>query len=270
MFAILLVNLNACDGAGGARHAQDFFSDPQVAALADAAAQGDLSRIDALIAQGVNLNAQGKKGMTVLQFSMHGSKKGYQRLLEQGADPNQSGMYGEAAIHYATGFKDTEFLKLALAHGANPNLTTPTSPEPILQAILFGTKEHIQVLIDAGANLNVHCKGGDPPITHAANINAFDIVYLLLEAGADYTIQDDLGYTVTRPILTNNIDPQSEQGRWHAKVKEFLAARGVDFAEEQRKIDAIREVQAKKIQAVTQEIRKRAAEERRAKKAKGQ
>ncbi len=90
--------------------------------LAGAAGDGDMAKVEALLAQGASPNAIGIDGVgTAL---------------------------GEAA---AAGHKDT--VLLLLKHGANPNKgdASPSRTRPLSQAKAGGDEEIIQLLIQAGA-----------------------------------------------------------------------------------------------------------------------
>ena len=63
----------------------DYFADPGVRALANAAEAGDVKEIDRLVASGVNVNAVGSHGMTPLKWAMIArSHDSFLRLLERG------------------------------------------------------------------------------------------------------------------------------------------------------------------------------------------
>lgn len=134
--------------------AKELFEDPKVAALATAAAMGDVKEIDRLVAAGVDVNARSKDcTLTPLFFAIirnqYLSKEqtitaGFRRLLEHGADPNfhlicadirlpndrrmtfPGGQPRWSIVHLAAGDEwNTEWLEALLKHGANPNLVYP-------------------------------------------------------------------------------------------------------------------------------------------------
>ncbi len=71
--------------------ARDMFpNDPQAQALALAAARGDTTEMDRLIAAGADPNATGTYGVTVPAWVLyHPNKAGFRHLLQLGADPNK-------------------------------------------------------------------------------------------------------------------------------------------------------------------------------------
>jgi hypothetical protein len=188
--------------------ANEQFSDSNVAALATAAAIGDIKEIDQLVEKGVNVNAKSDKGtLTPLFFSIRwncylGEKAniaGFQRLLEHGANADyhvvlhelptlesrenayssgpecRSVIFCAASIHRLLDSGkiecDSEWLKLLLKYGANPNQVYP------------GGSDKYTVDICAGWT----------PIFNAIGNGNMTGVDLLIQAGADINHQDNQG-----------------------------------------------------------------------------
>jgi uncharacterized protein len=232
---------------------KDFFSDPQVIALAVAAEHNDVAAIDRLIASGVNVNARGKDGMTPLLWAMWAkSKGGFQHLLEKGADPNiqlQNKDAEEASVTSTAAEcgNDSDWLTLVLKHGANPNLlrhrgiTTFTKqedgswkkeftllgPTPIFDAIDSCRRDHVDWLIKAGAKINFQDGYGDTPLLYAADHCRFDYVYTLLLAGADFRLKNRHGIDLARVMRDEPPAMFEEQRPWRAKVISFLEKKGM-------------------------------------------
>jgi ankyrin repeat protein len=229
--------------------ASDYFEAKPQIALAEAAAKGNTDKIDQLLAGGVDVNAQGKEGMTALIWAIfHQNKKGFQYLLEHGANPNlqladdetsdfarELPFAGNSAMSFAAEHEDIWYLTQVLKHGGNPNLVNPFNGlTPIFEDIMRSTRDssrlmHVKMLIAAGANLNFQVEeDGDTPIIRAATASNYDMVYTMLKAGADPTIKEKWGNTILYPIKNINTDPASEQYQWRAKVIDFLKAKGID------------------------------------------
>jgi len=101
-----------------------FENDSGLMALAKAAGKGQLKRIDRLVSEGQNVNARGTRNITALFWAMRRSNiKGFEHLLQLGADPNVVFDDGSSVIHWAVLQQvSDQFLVLALKHGGNPNL----------------------------------------------------------------------------------------------------------------------------------------------------
>ncbi|EQD27192.1 ankyrin-like protein [mine drainage metagenome] len=89
MMAMMMQAAGCSEVEISGKNAADVFKDPQTLALVEAACHGDLPKIDALVKQGANVNAMGYRDMSVLGWTMacH-SHRGFERLLELGANPN--------------------------------------------------------------------------------------------------------------------------------------------------------------------------------------
>jgi uncharacterized protein len=230
------------------RPAKEYFDDAKTAELAEAAENGDIERVNALVASGANPNARGLAGFTPLIYSMTGkTSKGFQRLLELGGDPNLKTdrrlTNTEISAMRIAVLWPIEYLKLALAHGGNPNLieinnslvdASTTRTAPIFHA--SGDPERIQLLVKDGADVNIRDEKGWTPLMFAAYFGAYDGMYALLEAGADFRAKDDKSFLVSCYIHINNPDVNKEARK---KCMEFMEKRGVDFKKvrEQYKIE---------------------------------
>lgn len=207
------------------------FADPRTEALAEAAAAGDVAKIDEELQAGAQINGRGEDGITPLLYALYRlNKTGYHALLERKADPNLETGYGDSVISMATLFGDPYYLEDALAHGGNPNLVNDDSLRyrvPIFTAIMVRSQAEVSLLIKAGADLNPMSPAGTP-LMAAAAINEYEIVYTLLQAGADFSIKDNAGHTVAWYLENSKIDPKSDVYVWWEKSVEFLRQRGVE------------------------------------------
>jgi len=217
------------------------FPDKKVRALARAAGDGDINEIDALVKQGVDVNAKGSKNATPLFWAMH-DYQGFVRLLELGADPNAVFDDGTSIMNWCAEHENVRFLKAALAHGGNPNLTAgPYHETPLLRVMGPTRKDRASLLLDSGADINK--KGGvgnDTPIMVAANLGQFDLVYQLLNRGADITIKNRNGWDLLDVLAenkrmtdpTNNSQIYKEITSWLEKDISWLKQRGINLPKE--------------------------------------
>lgn len=194
--------------------AEDIFSEVSTIALCHAIEANDLDEIKRCVAEGADVNARGKWGVTPLfwAFPSHRLER-FELLLELGADPNlplterpDRGF----AFSYAPGFTvtiaaaQTEFkgyFKAVLEHGGDLTLEDPISG-PMLHTIISGQypfrEERIEMYLKHGGDLNVRNQESG---THAAFYAAsyqeqYELALWLLEKGIDPHI----------PITTNYPD----------------------------------------------------------------
>lgn len=140
--------------------------------LFEAALAGDkeaFATTQALIAQGVNINARDENGRTALF------------LTTVGFEHNTMGSIAIAG--------------LLLEHGATVDATDRQGRTPLITAAQNGHDALVQILISYGANINAQDNDGLTPLAvavaneHAATVN------LLIQAGADPFIKDKKGLT---------------------------------------------------------------------------
>lgn len=219
-----------------ARTVNELYPDPEVAALAEAAASGDIDGIDRLVAEGVDVNYLGFKGVTPLLFALQ-DIDGFVRLLEHGADPNLLDGNGQSPISRAAKMDDPRFLEAALRHGGDANMAVGTwhiadrnawLQEPLLHSVLdFEAMDKIRMLLAAGADLDARDSWGDTALHQAADANQFDVMYFLLEQGADYTIKDRTGVDLATRLAAKTDRKLLNEKSLH-RVIGWLEERGVD------------------------------------------
>jgi hypothetical protein len=98
-------------------------TDTGITPLMTAARRGDLAIMTALIHAGADVDRQDQwvNGWTPMLHALHKQQtKAVALLLERGANPNQSGWSGETPLMFATLDNDTETMSLLLARGAHP------------------------------------------------------------------------------------------------------------------------------------------------------
>ncbi|MDP3070334.1 MAG: ankyrin repeat domain-containing protein [Opitutaceae bacterium] len=226
----------------GSPPASKFFLDPKVRSLAEAAASGDIAKLDRLVSAGVSVNAMGRGQVTSLMWALlHQNKKGLAFLLAHGADPNvqltedfdELLIEGVSTMSYAAQHKDSWYLKEVLSRGGNPNLVNSVrSQTPIMAAIGSMRPENVRILISAGANLDWQDRDGRTAMMAATTLNQYELICAMLEAGADPKLRKRWGTSIVSDIKVIRTDPKSEQWKWRAKVIERLIALGIDFEHE--------------------------------------
>lgn len=210
--------------------ARQVFPDPRVAALAEAVALGDSTRIRVLAAEGVELSARGDRSVNLLQWALLSRNvQGMQGLLEAGADPGQPGIDGATAVHLAAMANDATYLTVLLARGADPN--TPngrTGAVPLVSAIRGNRHEQFAMLLRAGADPGRADRMGNTPAHEAAKMNRPWRVLDLLNAGADPRAVNAIGVTFQRFLFqTPDRVLLDDVRRGRVAVIEWLQRHGV-------------------------------------------
>ena len=193
--------------------------------LVDAAWDGDLGAVEALIAAGADPNAR-EDGYPALQIAVRdGTVEIVEALLGAGADVNAFGEWVpgccqdlDTALHQAVRYwymcgdpGDFEFcsnraevIQVLLAAGADVDARDKLRGWTPLHAALFETWDEawnevfevIEMLLVAGADPNARTEGGHTPLHLAVtSISSAAIAVLLLDAGADPETREERGWT---------------------------------------------------------------------------
>jgi Ankyrin repeats (3 copies) len=174
------------------------------ASLRKAAAAGDVSTIETLLAQG----ADPDKADALLAAVQNAQARALQYMLEHGVDPNAwirgrdnlpPGAYG-SPVFQAAKLGDRQLLKELKKHGADMNAasierTKPPGDTPLIVASRSGELGAAQLLLEFGADANHRNPSGATALMEAlsAPSNALGLVVLLLKFGADPDIKDSGG-----------------------------------------------------------------------------
>lgn len=214
--------------------AHQAFPDDRMAQIAEAVARGDATRIRQL-AQGVALDAQGDKGVTLLQWAiLTESQRGFIALLDSGANAAAPGIDGKTAMHLAATVDDPSFLRVLLDRGVSPNLINPETGRTPLAETAYGEHlEHARLLLQAGADPNAADLMGNTPLHVAAKTGKGALVLALLDANADPRAMNQQGATFDRYFFMGNESTLSaEARREREEVRAWLRSRGVPAAHE--------------------------------------
>ncbi|MBO9484065.1 ankyrin repeat domain-containing protein [Salinisphaera sp. G21_0] len=209
--------------------------------LAKAAADGDLAKVETLLASGANPNILGYFGYTPLHHAAHFGHHAIAKiLLAYGADPNLKRMGGLTALQSAVdsghldvfktllpvthqldwnsllqkfsrhGWEDQ--VKMALAKGADPNMPGVDNFTPLHDAAANGRLAIVKTLLASGAKPNILRYSNATPLHDAAAAGHHAIVKILLANGADPNLKEKHGQTAwqcagpaTKNIIQNFI-----------------------------------------------------------------
>ena len=152
--------------------------------LMNAALDGDLDRVDALIRSGADVNAKDFRGDTALVRAVaYGHTAIVNRLIAAGADLNAGSKRGSKALGHAVQAGDIEQVRTLLSQGADPNTNLPSTQKPILEyAAVMGRGEIVGALLEHGVDVQTH---GPAALNLALWKGYEDIAAALVVAGVD-------------------------------------------------------------------------------------
>jgi uncharacterized protein len=210
--------------------ADQVFTDARVAQLAVAAADGDAQKVHALVASGVDPNAQGDRQTTLLEWTLlQQNAKGLAALLDNGADAARPGIGGATVLHMAAMANDPVYLKTLLDHGASADTPHGITQAPPLDAALMNPRDDaFQLLMAHHADPNRADRLGNTPLHVAAKVHKTRCVLQLLQAGADPQRRNQQGVTFQTYF---NITPagglNAVARAEHEQVAQWLRQHGV-------------------------------------------
>ncbi|MEX1041922.1 MAG: ankyrin repeat domain-containing protein [Pirellulaceae bacterium] len=225
--------------------AEKFFDGPQVIALCKAIEANDLEEIDRLIQAGADVNAKGKENMTPLLWSYPDNKLArFEKLLEQGADPNVKfeGRFGtnylnpgDSVTHIAAKTKFEGHLAAVLKHGGDPNLKGWIENLPLHLVISYAPnkQERIRLLLEAGADIDGLSGSDVTPVMKAISWGRqFSLALFLLENGADPMARQKGNLQNCVEILVSNEMQTAkywspQQRTDFQKLEKWLVAQGI-------------------------------------------
>lgn len=179
---------------------ETMFPDHNLRELARAAANGNIGKIDQLLAQGLNVNTKGTRNATVLFWALR-NPDGFEYLLNRGADPNVVFDDGGSVMHWVARQENCNMLNTALLHGGDPNLRAGLfGGSPIFETVTAGKNTIIpnclKLLLSKGADINLRDEQGKSVLLLSADLARFDIALYLLENGANPSLKDNKGRSI--------------------------------------------------------------------------
>jgi hypothetical protein len=160
-----------------------YWDDPRLLAMARAIADGDTAAMRAARA-GIDLNAIGREGMTLLVFALERRPDVVGPLLRLGADPNLTAPGKLAPLAQALDKSDTAFTAL-LAGGADANSPGDNESPVLFGAIRGGLMKRYTALVASGADVKRLDGSGRTSIMAAAESGQWTIALDLLARGVD-------------------------------------------------------------------------------------
>ena len=137
---------------------------PKHLVLWEAIEAGDARGVNAVIAQGVDVNAKNKDengGTALMMAAREGNVDIVKALLAAGADIGAKDNDGDAALVWAVEEGRADIVEMLLAAGADINAQNEDGETALVLAIGAGDVDVVKLLLDAGADIHVKDKDGD-------------------------------------------------------------------------------------------------------------
>lgn len=162
-------------------------------ALMFAAGQSNPEIVKRLVKYGANLQAQDKKGNTLLHFAQHSASVAVvSYFLQTGKyDINARNSEGWTPLMMAAISDQPELIRLLLKQGAKPHFLNHDGENALLinLSLAWGPSASAHLLIEAGSDIQRQDGLGMPPLAWAVNNRDIDTVRQLLKLGADVNIR---------------------------------------------------------------------------------
>lgn len=237
-------------------NAETYFEDAGAVELCDAIERNDLGEMERLIASGIDVNAQGRGGMTPLMWAFPDDKfNRFELLLKYGADPsikttsdfgtNGKLQAGTTVAHESAMLKDKRYFLAVAAAGVSPNLTAKygSAQRNLVEVMAMtihqwrggGIAERVRALLQSGKpsqemlNTSVYA---------AATSGEFEVARMLFEAGAE--LENPYYYWGTPLHLVLSAPRSGRKGEQESydRLMLWIEDQGVDIAAAQADVDA--------------------------------
>ncbi len=209
---------------------------PPEAPVADAAREGDLETVRALLRAGEDVNAAQGDGMTALHWAAErGDAAMVEVLVYAGAELQSATRIGEyTPLHLAARNGRLEATRALLDAGADVHaVTDPSGSTPLHLAAVSGNGALVTVLVEAGADPNAReAQWQQTPLIFAAAWNRVEAIEALIDGGADPNLAAqtmDLQAMGRVDAEANRrqqavLDAFTNEGEWEASSAQVQAA----------------------------------------------
>ena len=161
------------------------------AALIKATQEGDLKRIERLMADGADVNASSNEQWTPFTIAAQGfALETVNTLIGQSAALDSSAGQGWTALMIATIAGHLEVVRALVEKGAQVNALNNQGWTALRFAVSMDETEMLRALLNAGADANLPDHEGKTALMQAAGENIRDSLKMLLDAGADTHLKD--------------------------------------------------------------------------------
>lgn len=146
----------------------------------EAAWDGQMAEVEALLARGVDVNTKTNDGyFALLRTAWEGHDEIVVRLLERGAHPDEKDRFGNTPLSIAAEFGYASTIESLMRYGADIHTTNQEGRTPLHQAVWGGHGETVVFLLKHGAVASIVDINGETPGTIAERYGYADIASLL-------------------------------------------------------------------------------------------
>ena len=167
--------------------------------VCDAAAQGDLKFLAAMVRHGLGVDIANAAGRTPLMCAQSGDVADY--LLRQGADPNATDRDGHTVLHYhLRSDAALSLVPVLLEYGVAPRPSSPPLLTELAVRFIEWRQYHegavlLEVLVHAGWDVDERDGHGATLLHVAAHNDNLPLAESVLRLGADPSLRDHEGRT---------------------------------------------------------------------------
>ncbi|MFN7725441.1 MAG: ankyrin repeat domain-containing protein [Rubrivivax sp.] len=221
----------ALSGMAMVPSAEQFFSGRYLE-LARALQAKDFAKAREL-AQGLDLEVPGRKGMTLMWFAIANKNfPAVSLLVTLGSRPDEQVVQGLGSpLNAALESRELDLLTALLDGGLSPVHTHPQRKLLLQRAVLSGTPSHVKLLLDRGADVNQRDSVGGSALTEAISTVQPELALMLVERGANISLPKVNGVTPAWAVQLALQDqvPASELAVKFARLRDAMAQRGAKF-----------------------------------------
>ncbi len=178
----------------------------------------------------------------------NGDVEAVNALITNTANADARDSVGRTPLHIAAIYDNAEVAELLLAKGAAVDANNNDTLTPLHAVAMAGSRTVAEILINKGADINARGRNGNTPLHLAAYAGHKDVAEYLVANGADLNAKDDEGVTPLLKALSSfaaiylsaimgggDKSLIQSQLRTRKEVAELLIANGADVNE--KKVD---------------------------------